>query len=264
MKKHYSILAVGGTLTALGLASKDSESVIILERSASIGSEYINAHAPGKNWDKTKLSHYGLGLKKELIERNILAEGHAHIPALSPVLLNRIKNEKLNVLFWTELVEIKQNGNVFEATLFNASGLHKITVEKIIDTTSERLSAPGTKTINAKSINALLYCGEKCPRPLLKEMKIQRGRFASEKYLKVPVKIEDNWPAARKKLLESWQARPKEIESWKMASTASAFSYESTKGPFEVAKNWTHLPSSGYTNPLESLEAGITFAGETK
>jgi hypothetical protein len=266
MKDRYETVIIGTTLTGLGLACRNKKNSLIIERTASPGHEYINAFAPGKNWDNEAESPDGKSLKKELKERNILSNGKAHISALAPVLCKFIKEKEINVLFWTEITQIEKKEGKFKLEILNASGLSQINADKIIDTSQVRTSSPDRSSIISKSVNALLHCENGAHQaPELKEGKIMEGRFSDEKFFSLPLDINEQWPLARKKLLNAWEKRPEEISSWLIASTASEFSYVSLKGPFEIEENWIHLPSTAYLNPVDSFDAGINFKlGEKK
>lgn len=255
MNQSYDTLIIGASMTGIGLAFHNKENTLIIERTASPGSEYISAFYPGKNWKEAPAG----ALKKELEERNIIYKGKAHIPALAPVLCNFIKREKLNALFWTEITKTEKKEDAFEVEILNASGLQTIKAERIIDTTSLRISSPDNSSIISKGINAILHCENETAAFEMKDGRIIDGRFPSEKFFSVPIEINDDWPEARKKLFDAWKKRPDEIKGWLMASTASEFVYASKKGPFEVGKNWSHLPSTAYSNPLESFNAGKNF-----
>lgn len=259
MNQSYETLIIGATLTGIGLACNNKKNSLIIERTASPGSEYVNAFNPGKDWEKETATPEGKKLKNELEERNVLCDGKAHIPAMAPILCNLIKKEKLNALFWTEITKIEKAEDVFEIEILNASGLQKISAKKIIDTTALRISSPDKSSIISKSINAILHCENEISAFKMKTGKIIDGRFPSEKFFSLPVEISDSWPEARKKLFDSWERRADEIKDCLMASTASEFAYVSEQGPFEIEKNWLHLPSTAYSNPLESFDAGINF-----
>ncbi|MDD5597809.1 MAG: hypothetical protein PHV82_07680 [Victivallaceae bacterium] len=259
MNQNYETLIIGAGLTGIGLACADKENSLIIERTISPGSEYINAFNPGNDWQEEPLTSGGKNLKKELEDRNILCDGKVHISALSPVLYSFIKTEKLNVLFWTEITGIEKVRGNFEVEIYNASGLRKIKVKKIIDTSPERRSAPDKSSIISKSINALLHCEKEISSFELKNGKLLNGRFPSEKYFSLPVEVNDSWPDARKKLFAAWEKRPGKLSGWLIAATASEFAYSSAKGPFEIKNNWLHLPSAAYSNPIQSFEAGVNF-----
>jgi hypothetical protein len=262
MKKNCDTLIIGSTFAGIGLACSNINNSLIIERTASPGKEYLNSFNPGNNWETMPTSPEGKILRKELENRNILANGNIHISALAPVICGFIRKKQLNILFWTEITQIEKSGNGFEIEIFNASGLQRIYAGSIIDTNPENNYLSGNTTIMSKSINAILHCEKQVPSLKMDSGQITDGRFPSEKFFSLPAGINDSWPNARRQLFDAWEKRPDDIKEWLIAATASEFAYVSAKGPFRIGRNWCHLPSSAYSNPLEAFEAGIKFSKE--
>jgi hypothetical protein len=255
---YYPIIILGATFAGLGAAYSHKQESLIIERSALVGYEFINSYNPGEGWNEVVLSTEGGRLKKELLERQILSEdGRAHIPAVAPVLYNKIAQDSLNILLHTEIADISQAGDVIEVTIYNASGLSKLKTDLIVDTRPDR-----ARRIKSKSINAMLSCGEEeINLPDLEQGQAQfvKGKLKGEIIVKVPVDVQDSWTSARHKLHQLWVNRPPEWASWTLAAIAGCFDIQAEHEPAANDPNCLYLPSSAYRNPLEAFEAGIAL-----
>ena len=258
------VLVIGATMAAFGIAYKLREKALVVERTALIGHEFVNSYNPGEEWNLSLVFSESVDFKKELKARNLLTEdGKVHIPALSPVIFNRIKKEKFNFLFMTEVVEITKMINGYKVTLYNNSGYQTINVKMIIDTTSAVASYSGKiESINSKSINAMLHpstINAEFPQAKENHVTFVQGRFPSEVIMSFKLEKEDSWIVAREKLHRYWINRDESIRDWTMAATAATFAIQCEKGPVLLDDYWVWLPSCAYRNPLESMEAGLAF-----
>lgn len=260
MEMKYKTAVIGGTLTALGAALALKDDYIIIEKGAVPGFEFAHAFKAGINWDKTPVTAPGEAFKSEMEKRNILENGRISIAALPPILFNMIKNEGLNFLFWTEIVEISREGGCWKIKLFNASGLNTILAENILDTTSGGVFGKFASSLKMKKINAVLNGTGEISVP--ENAEIVDCRFPSEKIFSVSLDLKDDWPSARKKLFDAFISGHHCMKQWRIAATAFTFDYSSEKGPFMSDEKWTRLPSTGYDNPLAAFEGGFTFEWE--
>ncbi|OGV45551.1 MAG: hypothetical protein A2017_12100 [Lentisphaerae bacterium GWF2_44_16] len=260
MRTKYKTAVIGGTMTGLGAALCRKDDCIVIERGAVPGFEFAHAFKAGKNWDKTPVAERGASLKAELEKRNILENGRVSIAAISPVIFNMIKNEKLNFLFWTEIPEITKKGKYWEIKLFNASGISSILAENILDTSSGGIFGQSASSLKMKRINAVLSGNGEIFAP--DDAEIIDCRFPFEKIFSVSLDMNADWPFARKKMFDTFISGHRRMKEWRIAATAFIFDYSSEKGPFAADEKWTCLPSTGYDNALEALEGGYTFERE--
>ncbi|WP_282936202.1 hypothetical protein [Paenibacillus sp. RC67] len=269
---HYQLLVCGATCAGLGAALAAKLPVIVVERSAGVGQEFIETFNPGsfEAMDDLRVSPLEQSLHAELIERSLMEPGGGpvHLPGVHSVLCKRIQDAGLKVLFLTEIIEITPTGDGFEVTLYNVSGFQTIRVDRILDTTSCRFSRPDQHyaPVNRKIIRAHLSAGisgnETTPivQPLDEQAQILQGRFPSERILALTVDTGTDWPAARHSLQEYWRARPASLALWTIAAVASTFGEQVPQGPIELAAHWIWLPSESSPHPLLAFRQGCQYS----
>ncbi|WP_028548046.1 hypothetical protein [Paenibacillus sp. UNC451MF] len=268
---HYQLLVCGATFAGLGAAIAAKLPVIVVERSAGVGQEFIETFNPGSFEAMKDLPFSPLeqSLHTELIERSLMEPGGGpvHLPGVHSVLCKRIQDTGLKVLFLTEIIEVKATGEGFEVTLYNVSGFQTIRVDRILDTTSRRFSQPDQSyaPVNRKIIRAHLSGGvsgnetTSNVQPLDEQAQILPGRFPSERILALTVDAGTDWPAARHSLQEYWRARPASLALWTIAAVASTFGLQVPQGPIELAAQWIWLPSESSPHPLQAFRQGYRF-----
>jgi hypothetical protein len=260
-------MVIGATFTGIGIActaKAANEDSIVVERHALAGHDFIGCYDPGTGWDDESASVTARSFRAELLQRNLLKDGKVHLPGILPVLFNRIKQNKLNVKLLTEVVSITPTAEGYTVQLFNASGLHEIDVERIIDTTTQGLLLPkGSPSITAKRINAMIQCKEsEQPLPDLVPYgaRLVDGLFPGETIMKLELDLDDDWPAARHKLHRFWKTRPEPLQAWTFTTVADHFEFTVPESPTDCghpSKLW--LPSCGYPNLLHALDVGCLF-----
>ena len=268
-KKEYKTLICGATFTGLGIANAIGSDCIVIERTAAVGREFINSYNAGKGWNEVSLSDKGTALQKELIRHNLLnEEGRVHLAGMAPVLFNRILQENFPCLFLTEILDIKQGNDGWEVTIYNASGIQKIKVQEIIDTTANKITCPKEEIkIVAKKLNILLNRNDfrgNDSNDVLSENEIAfvPGFFETEAVLKVDLEVKDDWPAARKKAHDFWKKMSPHFTDWKFAWLADEFEVQVKVEEQDQGNKITWLPSCNFSNPLEAFEKGYAFRAE--
>ncbi|WP_214630706.1 hypothetical protein [Paenibacillus agaridevorans] len=268
---HYRTIVLGATFTGLGAALEDIDGTLVIERTALVGHEFINSFNPGGDWnDDTALSASGASLREELRERGILSDdGLVHLPALAPVLYNRIYESGLRVLLLTEVLLVEEKNDYVEVTIHHASGRSVVRADRLIDTRTEAvMDAAADKT--ARRINAmLLYVGETPLDAVVPdafvvpdaETEIVKGKLDGELILKLTIGNEDDWVQARSKLNGVWTNRTGEWLDWRICAVATCFEVEMTVSGSSKEGRIQRLTSAAYRNPLEAYEAGIEATG---
>ncbi|MEK6795564.1 MAG: hypothetical protein AABZ39_12345 [Spirochaetota bacterium] len=258
---HSELLVIGATGVGLGLiASRENADaqVLLIDRGIIPGAEFVNALVPGDGWDAAPSSSFAKSVYDELIARNILSNGRIHLPAISPVLYERMKPLASRIRLSTEILGIAATASGYEMTISDAGGISKITAASIIDTTTARISRPGM-TFASKAFNVLLDA----PARDFSEIIGQHGtatvlpcRFDSERILSLPLAANDGFADARRKLAQFWKERDEALRPWSLAASAGAFAYTVTDKRTEIAPSWLHLPSAAYRNITLAIEAG--------
>ncbi|WNQ08886.1 hypothetical protein MJA45_14630 [Paenibacillus aurantius] len=263
-RDYFPTVILGATFAGLGAAYANEES-LVMERTSFVGHEFINSFHPGVGWHETALTEKGMKLKQELMERGVMSdEGSVHIPAVAPILYNKIIQDSLSVLLQTEVTEIVSAGNSWEVTVYNNSGFRRIKTDRVIDTRPEM--AP-TELLRSKSLNALLNCGEEelvLPEEIRGQAHLVKGKLKGEIILKFPVDVKDDWFVSRQKLHQFWVNRPEAWKAWTISAISGCFEWRHDQGePASASPGRVSLPSSAYRNPLEAFEAGLA-AGRGK
>jgi hypothetical protein len=146
--------------------------------------------------------------------------------------------------------------------LFNASGLQRITVDHIIDTTSTCSSTPKLPApLISKSINAMLHSETSASTPPLPDddtdVRLVEGLMPGELILKLALDSEDDWTKARTTLHRYWERHFRAFEPWTLAALADAFEIRTDVREKSVDNDgWTWFPSSTPSNLIQSFDAG--------
>ncbi|MFD0716048.1 hypothetical protein [Paenibacillus sp. GCM10027626] len=274
-------LVVGATFTGIGLIGelqklKPNIQSVLIEREITLGHEFTYAYKHGTNWQHQKeLNQAARILRAELTRRNVLsAEGRAHLPGITPILYQHVRDQELPIRLKTEVVSVQAAGRGYKVTLYDSSGISELIVRRIIDTSSVKLSCPQRQQTSGKRISALLHA-KKNEHGLVAEQALhafggaaefnaasfsfKRGRFESESYISIPLAAEDGWIEARRKIHQFWANRPVELEGWSLATVADQFDYEPNAGPHEIEQDWYWMPSTAYANPLQAMDQGIEW-----
>jgi hypothetical protein len=268
MAQHeYSLLICGATFAGLGAARAAREAgrhVLVIERTASAGKEFVNAFNPGRRWAKPlELSPFAERFRDDLLRRNLLEPGGpVHLPAMHPLLCLLIKESGIDVQFLTEIVDVKERDGRYRVQLINAAGLHEVIADEILDTSSDRATTPGNLQVpEGKRLNAYLYGGDAASLavPEGEAVAVVGGRYSSEVILKFAVAPADDWPRARQKLHLYWKERPAAWMPWTIAAIADEFESLIESGVRQVAERWSWLPSEGFDHPLEAIDRGYGF-----
>ncbi|ULL17014.1 hypothetical protein DVH26_22770 [Paenibacillus sp. H1-7] len=266
--ERFHVLIVGSTFAGLGLASSLKEKALVVERTGSVGAEFIAAFRNAKVNLSQEVSPITNTLMSEAVHRSVIGgEGGIHWPAFAPLLYRVISSEKLPVRFLTRVIEtaaLPDGG--YEVTLMGAAGLSKVQVDTIIDTTSFCETAPDSagRQLQGKRLNAMIHRPESTQNPpsITEGFTIYQGRFASEWVVSCPLELDDDWHAARERLLSFWEARPESLKPWKLATIADAFDVSLPAKTSVLSPGWLWHPSAAYADPIAAFEAGVQFQME--
>lgn len=262
MLLKYDKLIVGASFTGIGIASQDPDSIIV-ESSICTGAEFINALNPGTGWDIKLHSNDAMEFFDKIKKHNVFENGKIHLPALAPIMCDWMIVKTIKIKMATEIIKIKTSGSGFEITIFDTEGEHKLFAAQIVDTTEGICSARLNKTklpVIKKTLNAMLHsdCGH-IQSGEYGGIEVRSGRFQSEAVAMFSVPPDCCWPDARQILHSSWKSRPQSLREWKIAAVATRFNYMTTLGLSRIKKNWLHLPSSSFKNPVAAYDNGYTI-----
>lgn len=259
---QYKQLIVGATFAGLGNLLCDPEDALLVESSTAVGWEFIEAFQPGEDWERTGgLDPLTEDLRRELVERNILDEARVHLPAIAPVLFRRLDRSGADYLFQTDILEVEPCADGYRVTLGTRSGVRRLDVERIVDTTTCFLSDPDREvTLERKGIGANLNLrrGETCKREPIhtRRYALIPGRFTREAFLTLSLPVETEWAGAREALHRFWLDRPEALSAWDLVAVGTRLA-EKPVHAAPAAARWLHLPSALYPNPLRAFAAGV-------
>ena len=197
MDRHYTTLICGATFGGIGALLASPDDTLMVERTAMVGGEFIEAINPGRQGSLHFSTSFGRRINEELVARNLIepAGGAIHLPALHPVLCRKLLDASASILLLTEVISIKPHERGYEVTICNAAGWQVFTASNILDTTTLRTSCPPQQETNpvvrsksvARSLNAYILSNEKeLALPPIEHPRVElvQGRFASEHILK--------------------------------------------------------------------------------
>lgn len=261
MNTQTPLLIYGATAAGIGLLLKHHPHALLVERSAQVGHEFVAAFHPGSHWQQQPHWEPARQLYDEMMVRNLLSlDGRVHLPPVAVVLMNLVKQEKLNFHLMTRIVAVEPLVQGYEVTLQNADGLQKIIAGRIVDTTSDCESCPAYPPLPIyRKLNAMLFCNQADAKvPVLEEGagEIVQGRFPGELIFKLDLEKDDDWVSARRKMHHYWQNRPAALVPWTLAAIADRFEVHVEKGPHCVAPAWRWLPSCAYENIVAAFDGG--------
>ncbi len=255
-------LIIGASFAGIGIACKYPDSVVV-ESSICVGGEFINTVNPGTGWDGKLHSKDAVAFFNRIKEHNAFENGKIHLPALAPITCDWIIDKKITLRMATEIKDVKPADDGFEITIFDADGEHKLHARQIIDTTEGICSARFSETkpsVHGKTLNALLHSDHVPIRSgEYSGIEIREGRFPSEAVAMFKLPQDCGWPEARQLLHATWTSRSLALREWKIAAVASRFDYKIAPRLCRIKKNWLHLPSSGYQNPVAAYDNGCSI-----
>ena len=252
---------IGGSCLGAGMLAGDSGALLI-ERSASIGSEYFNSYRECIGWDVTLRSAEAEGLRYELREKCV--DGEMDFYALAPVMYDFLKAYSNRIMMCTELVFIEERDGGFLLECRNQSGMINIECEKLIDVSPVTVSRRdwGRKNITAKYLRAALCVKDGMPACCeMLEQRKGRGDWESVIGLKLAPAV--SWSTARGELLSSFINDPGRNDA-KIALIAREFDYVLETVRHEFSPNWTFISPLTFANPLEAFDAGISLRSMEK
>jgi len=259
------VVIFGATVCGIAAATIKSDKIIIIEKSMLLGSEFISSMNI-KSCKTPFESELALAFSEDLKKRGLLSEnGEFHIFPVSGLLADYLRKSGSSVLLMTDVVSIESCSEGFKVKIYNTDGFSEIFSEKIIDTTSEGLFLKNRYDLAPrKSICAMLLCdsGRDICGYNDEEALILKGKFTNEYVLKVKISSNTDWPEAREILHNYWEKQRHTIfAGWKIASVASAFSYDfKEEVSVEVQKGWLWKPSASYADLLSAYEGGVKCA----
>ena len=290
-RRDVDVVLNGASFFAYGFAAAYNGRVLIVERTTTVGAEFLYSFDAGFGWDEEPTNGSARALRDDAARRNLLAAGSGpHLPGFVPVLADCLIAANVPVLFHTDARSIERTaGGGLQLEVVTPSGVEIIATDAVIDTTSvpralghaaaraKPGTTPGGAVIERKSLAAILHHrgrdgqdaqsnGGKPPSfpfaAVPDGWQAQAGRFPAEVYVALDVSLDASVTAARRQLVEGWQRRSAELRDWRVAAVAFAFAYRGERGPVRLEDGRMHYPSYAYGNPISATDAGECAAVE--
>lgn len=136
MKERYDLLILGATSLAVGILAAHPElRAVVLEKTSGCAGEFCEAMKTDNAARYIPRTEAAKDLAREMRERRALDEDGEWLPAVQPVLADRLLQSGTDVYFFAVLKELEAEGDGYRA-VFSAFGIdHGFCVKRVIDTT---------------------------------------------------------------------------------------------------------------------------------
>ncbi len=259
---HCETLILGGTAFACGMASRNPEKCLILERGILLIPEFASALHPVTF--STPRTEAGKRICRDLERRGIVRGEKVHPPPLSDYFVHWMHQRKCRLLFNSELIELVREGDGLSAEIFCIDGLNSIHARRVIDTTAEGWRNRGREFIQEKALCAAV-CGRLSHLPAKGEMRcasFMPGSLPGELLLCVELPADATWHEARLRLHDIFLHLQKRNPYISLGGEASCMVYEYEDGgqlhrTTEDGILW--IPSAQYKDPVTAFEEGLQW-----
>ena len=259
----YDLVILDASGAALGLAEalQGQYRVLVLNRTAMVAAEFINAFrpCPGR---VTADSPPARSILSGLEQEGLLAFDQVRHYSAGPLLHHAFSQLTCDQLYETDLLAVEPVPGGYALDIVNRSGMRKIKTRVLVDTRDSAL--PNPRTLNAILVSrdpaaptppdggAMTFFCETDPHPPTCILQLACSR-------------DETLFAARHRLIESWQLIAAQHPAWKIASIGLAFaaipdasSLSATMDPSGLIR----LPSAAFPNLLAAIDAGYRLGKE--
>ncbi|MDD6883252.1 MAG: hypothetical protein PUD50_06040 [Eubacteriales bacterium] len=257
--KKVALAVIGATAAGIGAASERSDA-IIFEKGMIPGADFGAAmYAAPYMGDKAAI------LFRECLDAGVMdADGRLHPSMLSPFLALRLKRSGAEVRLFARVLDVCPCEEGFALRFFDAEGLHVCIARQVLITTHDAQPGGQAQTAWKKYLCAQLCCagGKEIHPARGRDWDIVRGTLNHERIFRVAIPTDADWPEARLRLHERWQAVCGcELAGWQIAAVASSFAYTFERPICRKLENgvW-YLPSASLGNPVDAFCGGAACA----
>ena len=259
---HCETLILGGSAFACGMASRNPENCLILERGILLIPEFASALHPIRVAGPR--TQTGKQILRELERRGIVRGEKIHPPPLSDYFVHWMHQKKCRLLLNSELINLERSDTDVCAEIFCIDGLNLIRAERIIDTTAEGWRNRGRMFIRGKALCAAV-CGTISRLPAEGELRcasFSTGILPGEHLLRVDVPADATWHEARLRLHDIFRRLQQHNPRLSLGGEATCMVYEYEDGgpirrTMEDGILW--IPSAQYQDPVTAFEEGLQW-----
>lgn len=254
MKERYGTVLLGGSMLALGYASRHSDAVV-LERGELLAPEYTACFRPAFPEEEKP----ACGLREFLCGRGVIGEdGAVQTLPLLPALCGFVLERNIPVQLLTAFVSARREGGDWVLTVFHNGGLQDIRAAQVIDT---RTPAGGPSRFHVVCNEPPSCLEEKLAAAAPEGVSVSAVHTRLASFVSFRLPPETDLPAARELALRTFAAAFPEGEA-----KISAMGFALDRRPGGVCKardgSWRTVPGSEAEGPLSAWRTGEKLAEE--
>ncbi len=256
----FDVLFIGASTLACGWAEalrKAGKTCAMAESTCLVGADY------SESWRSAPVAPdghtaEGAALLSELRAREAVTDkGILHLPAVAPVLCNRVKNADIPCYFMTRVSGIERCEGGFRVELYGVGVRHTVYTRAIADTTPtfETRAFFGEAAPELAS-RTLTLCLTRPDTPI----GLREGALGEGVYLDYPLLPGEDSVSSLCRFLRERKASPDKYGNAKLIQPAQLLSQRpgETARLFSSDAVWT--PSQAYDDPISAYDAGVRFA----
>lgn len=257
--KSYDILIIGADVAGIAFASSRSNKILLVDRTMLCGHDFTVTYKVNRLKTPDNPSPMTTEFHNELKLRNLADDnGLISTPAVSGVLSERLLSSNAEVMFMTEITEIKYIDDSYSVKLYSPDGFETIIASVIYDFTATGvLHNKAVEVKIERYFTAMLTKAD----PNIPDVNLPRGRFTNEYIVQLPLNDSDDYISARKMLYNFWEIhRQTDLTGYELTASAPEFMYvfPGLNGyHVAVSENWYWHPSAAYNDLISAFEGGV-------
>lgn len=251
---------LGASAFACGYAAAHKESLMILEPTILVGSEFtVTYRSTPWNLSET-LSPLSRSLSAVAARRNLLLpSGAVSIPPISGILSQILLDAEVPILLSCCVEKISKQANGFCISFFGMDGWEQIECRQILDTTAlgvRRMASHPQKMLRAMLSGENAAVQALCSQLRQTDLSLIKGRFETEYAIGFLASSDVGYVEARRILVRKW--KDEGIAQWRIAAISPIFDYI-YDSPVCVTEEdgFQWIPSASYPTLLAAFEGGV-------
>ena len=254
MKERYGTILLGGSMLALGYASRHPD-VVVVERGELLAPEYTACFRPAT----TEKAEPVCGLREFLRSRGVIeADGAVQTLPLLPALCGFVLEREIPVQLLTAFVSARREGGDWVVTVCHNGGLQEVRAVQVIDT---RTPAGGPCFFHLVCNEPPVSLEEKLTAAVPEGVEVLAVHTRRASFLTFRLPPETTLPAARELALRTFAAAFPDGEA---KISVMGFALDRRPGGLcgEADNGWRQVPGSEAEGPLSAWRRGEKIAEE--
>ena len=246
---------VGASVWSAGLILNGNRNVLVVDRGASVGSEYFDCFRPLRAEKREFRTEAARELAAELSELGKAEDFYG----AAPLLYRELKEHAGQFRLWLEIEAVRPAGSGWAVDLADAAGVSTIECRRVIDCTPECVTNPEFRRNNLTELRLSAAIHADAPEALREWnrpdfLTVRPGRRADELQLTLARPAATPLPEARRRLLELWLARPAGCAGCRMLAIAKQPEYRVRENRREFAPGYRYFNSGSFADALEAID----------